>query len=221
MGVVFIEPRTDDPRLRQERRYKMLIDGKSVDAASGETVKRRSPAYSGVTVGEWPSAGAADVESAIVASRRAFDAGPWPRMTQGERSRIVGRVAELVREHAEELATIESIEVGKTIAGARGEIGYAADCWSFAAGAARTLAGTTHEHYGQDALGMVLREPIGVVGVITPWNYPLVIVAERIPWALAIGCAVVVKPSEFTSGATIRLAELAREAGCPTGSSTS
>jgi acyl-CoA reductase-like NAD-dependent aldehyde dehydrogenase len=138
-------------------------------------------------------------------------------MSTAERSRIMTRVAELVLEHREELATIESLEIGKTLAGARGEIGYAADCWTFAAGAARALRGSTHEQYGETALGIVLREPIGVVGVITPWNYPLILVSERIPWALAIGCTVVVKPSEFTSGATIRLAELAREAGMPDG----
>jgi acyl-CoA reductase-like NAD-dependent aldehyde dehydrogenase len=217
MGVAFIEPRRDDARLLKPRRYKMLIGGKSVDARSGETFKRESPVWPGVTVGEWPKAGAADVEAAIAAARTAFDDGPWPRMPGAERAKIVARIGDLLLEHREEFATIESLEIGKTIAGTRGEVGYAADCWSFAAGASRCLEGSTHDQYGPNALGIVLREPIGVVGVITPWNYPLIIACERLSWALATGCTVVVKPSEFTSGATIRLAELAREAGMPDG----
>ena len=217
MGVVFIEPRTEDSRLGQTRKYRMIIGGKSVEALSGETTRRPSPAFSQAVVGEWPNAAAEDAEAAILAARHAFDNGPWPRMTQAERSKILSRIGDLIEQHAEELATIESIEVGKTLAGARGEMGYAADCWRFAAGAARALTGSTHEQYGRGALGLVLREPIGVVGVITPWNYPSIILSERIPWALAVGCAVVVKPSEFTSGGTIRIAELAREAGIPDG----
>jgi acyl-CoA reductase-like NAD-dependent aldehyde dehydrogenase len=94
---------------------------------------------------------------------------------------------------------------------------HAADLWHFAAGQVRSLEGTTHNEFGENALGLVLREPIGVVGIVTPWNYPLIIGSERIPWAIGAGCTVVVKPSEFTSGSTIRLAELAREAGVPDG----
>lgn len=217
MGIAFIEPRREDARLKRPRRYKMLIGGKSVEARSGETFKRESPAWPGIVVGEWPKADVADVEAAISSARTAFDEGPWPRMPGAERARIIAKVGELLLENREEFATIESLEVGKTLAGTRGEVGYAADCWSFAAGASRCLAGSTHDQYGPNALGIVLREPIGVVGIVTPWNYPLIIACERLPWALATGCTVVVKPSEFTSGATIRLAELAREAGMPDG----
>ena len=217
MGAAFIEPRREDARLLETRRYKMLIGGKSVDARSGETFKRGSPVWPGVIVGEWPKADVADVEAAIAAARMAFDEGPWPRMPGAERARIIAKVGGLLLQHVEEFATVELLEVGKTIAGTRGEVGYAADCWSFAAGASRCLEGSTHDQYGTDALGVVLREPVGVVGVITPWNYPLIIACERLPWALATGCTVVVKPSEFTSGTTVRLAELAREAGMPDG----
>ena len=96
MGIAFIEPRADDSRLIQTRRYRMVVDGQSVDALSGETIKRRSPAWPDIVVGEWPKVEKADVERAIAAARRAFDEGPWPRMSTAERSRIMTRVAELV-----------------------------------------------------------------------------------------------------------------------------
>ncbi len=195
----------------------MLIDGKSVEAASGKTIRRESPVHPGLIVGEWPEASREDVETAIKAARRAFDEGPWPKLSGKERASYLYKISALIREHAEELALSESLEVGKTLAGARGEMRGAADLWEFAAGLVRALEGSTHNELSHSALGLVLREPIGVVGVVTPWNYPLIIASERLPWALGAGCTVVIKPSEFTSGSTIRLAELAREAGLPDG----
>ena len=217
MTARFIEPRRDDPRLHLVRRHHMLIDGKTVDAASGKTIKRESPAHPGLIVGEWPEAGYDDVERAILAARRAFDEGPWPRLSGKERAQFLYRIAALIRAHRDELALLESLEVGKTLAGARGEMEGAADLWEFAAGLVRALEGTTHNELSRDALGLVLREPVGVVGIVTPWNYPLIIGSERMPWALGAGCTVVIKPSEFTSGSTLRLGELAREAGLPDG----
>jgi acyl-CoA reductase-like NAD-dependent aldehyde dehydrogenase len=213
----FLPPRLDDPRLLLDRRYRMVIDGQAVDAASGETIRRDSPAHPGVTVGTWPRAGREDADRALQAARKTFDQGPWPRMSGGERSRILHRVAALILQHQEELATIETLEVGKAIGQARGEMAYSADLWSFAAGAARGLEGETQNGLGGQGLGLILRDPVGVVGIVTPWNFPLLIGSERIPWALGAGCTVVVKPSEFTSGSTIRLAELALEAGLPPG----
>jgi len=217
MTVRFIEPRRDDPRLSPNRRYSMVIGGRDVEAASGRTVRRESPVHPGLIVGEWPEASREDVEGAIAAARKAFDTGPWPRMSGKERASYLYKIAELIRQNAEELALIESLEVGKTLAGARGEMQHAADLWHFAAGQVRALEGTTHNEFGEDALGLVLREPVGVVGIVTPWNYPLIIGSERMPWALGAGCTVVVKPSEFTSGSTIRLGQLARDAGLPDG----
>ena len=213
----FRAPNLTDERLSKTRSHTMLIDGKATKAASGEVVARQSPGHTGKTVAEWPAASADDVRKAIGAARRAFDTGPWPKMTGAERSRIMLRVGELMLKHVEELALIESLEVGKPIAQARGEVEYCADLWSYAAGLARGLEGETQNTIGANRLGLVLREPIGVVGIITPWNFPLIIVSERVPWAIGLGCTVVAKPSEFTSGTTIRLAELALEAGVPPG----
>ncbi|XAZ23402.1 aldehyde dehydrogenase family protein [Sinorhizobium sp. B11] len=213
----FIAPRLDDPRLLQDRRYSMLIDGRSVPAQSGETINRESPAHPGHIVGAIPKGSRADAEAAIAAARKAFDHGPWPKMTGGERARIMRRVADLIEANIEELATIEALEVGKAINQARDEMGFSASLWHYAAGHAQGLEGETHNDMGANTLGLVLREPAGVVGIITPWNFPLLIGSERIPWAIGAGCTVVIKPSEFTSGSTIRLAELAREAGLPDG----
>ena len=217
MTVRFIEPDRADPRLEPERRYTMTIDGKSVNAASGKTIKRESSVHPGLIVGEWPEADAADVERAISAARKAFDSGPWPRMSGKERASFLFGISELIRDHVEELALLELLEVGKTLAGARGEMRHCADLWHFAAGLVRGLEGSTHNALSENGLGLVLREPIGVVGIVTPWNYPLVIGSERLPWALGVGCTAVIKPSEFTSGSTLRLGELAREAGLPDG----
>jgi len=175
MTVRFIEPRRDDPRLGQDRRYRMVINGRDVDAASGKTIKRESSVHEGLVVGEWPEASREDVETAILAARHAFDQGPWPRMSGKERASYLYKISELIKQNAEELALMESLEVGKTLAGARGEMQHCADLWHFAAGLVRGLEGTTHNEIGPDALGLVLREPIGVVGIVTPCNYPLVI----------------------------------------------
>jgi acyl-CoA reductase-like NAD-dependent aldehyde dehydrogenase len=203
----FIVPDSSDPRLGSRYRYRMLVDGKSVDAVSGKTIDRVTPGHAGIVVATWPDASADDVRLAIAAARRAFDTGPWPRMSGAERSRLMFKVADLILAHQEELALIESL----------GEIGFCADLWSYAAGQARALEGQTHNNIGEDRLGLVLREPAGVVGIITPWNFPFIIASERVPWAIGAGCTVVLKPSEFTSGTSIRMAELAREAGIPDG----
>jgi len=213
----FLAPDHTDARLTRIRRYSMLIDGKSVEAQSGETIARESPGHAGAIVGEWPAGGAEEMGAAIGAARHAFDHGQWPQLSGAERSRIMLRVGQLMLEHLEELALIESLEVGKPIAQARGEVAYCADLWTYAAGIARSLEGETQNTIGANRLGLVLRQPVGVVGIITPWNFPLIIACERVPWALGVGCTVVVKPSEFTSGTTIRLAELALEAGVPPG----
>ena len=213
----FVVPNLSDPRLASKRAYRMLIDGKSVDAQSGETVTRESPGHRGKVIGEWPAGTTADAGLAIAAARKAFDHGPWPRMSGAERSTILHAIAAKILENVDELGLIECLETGKPLDQAKGEIGYCADLWNYAAGQSRGLEGSTHNAIGENRLGLVLREPAGVVGIITPWNFPFIIVSERVPWALGAGCTVVAKPSEYTSGTTIRLAELALEAGLPPG----
>ncbi|GLS32536.1 Acyl-CoA reductase [Mesorhizobium albiziae] len=213
--ATFIPPNIKDPRL-VGRSYDMVINGKHEIAGSGKVIERIAPGH-GIAVGEWPDASADDVRLAISAARVAFDKGPWPRMSGAERSRIMYRVSQLIVANVEELALIESLEVGKPISQARGEIDFCADLWAYAAGQARALEGNSHNNIGEDRLGLVLREPVGVVGIITPWNFPFIIASERVPWSIGAGCTVVLKPSELTSGTSIRMAELALVAGVPPG----
>jgi acyl-CoA reductase-like NAD-dependent aldehyde dehydrogenase len=194
----------------------MYVGGAFTDGATGEVTTRRSPAH-GTPVAQWPAGSAADAQRAIAAARQAFDAGPWPHMSAGERAAVLFKVADLIEQHAEEFGLIESLETGKPITQANGEIKGAVDVWRFAAGAARVIKGDAHNNLGDRVIAMVLREPVGVVGLITPWNFPFFILAERLPFILAAGCTVVVKPSEATSGTTLKLCELLHEAGLPAG----
>jgi betaine-aldehyde dehydrogenase len=205
-----------DVLARPPYRGKLLIDGRWVDAAGGGTLERQSPAHD-TLVGVYALAEAVDTERAIAAARRAFDRGPWPHMKGAERAALLRRVADeiLLRKH--ELALLETLENGKPLAQSLGEIEAAADLWHYAATLARNLHGDSYNTLGQSTLGITLREPIGVVSIITPWNFPFLIVSQKLPFALAAGCTAVVKPSEFTSGTTLMLGEILLDAGCPAG----
>jgi betaine-aldehyde dehydrogenase len=193
----------------------MIINGREVKG-SGETIERASPAH-GVLVTRVPRGTAEDVRAATAAARAAFDKGPWPRETASSRARLLLKTADLIDRDRELLALLDTLECGKPIAQARGEIEGAADIWRYAASLARELCGESYANLGSDRLGFVLREPIGVVSIITPWNFPLLIVSQKLPFALAAGCTCVVKPSEMTSASTLHLASLLAEAGLPEG----
>jgi len=200
---------------RFPRQRAMWIDGRD-DNGAGELIERRSPAH-GALVTRVPRGGAADADRAIAAARKAFDEGPWPHATASERARVLLKTADLVDRDRELLALLDTLESGKPIAQARSEIEGAADLWRYAAALARGLHGESYASLGPDRLGFVLREPIGVVSIITPWNFPFLIVSQKLPFALAAGCACVVKPSEMTSASTLHLARLLAEAGLPDG----
>ena len=195
---------------------RLLVDGEWRDAADGATLERRSPAH-GQLVGVYAEAAAADAESAIAAARHAFDKGPWPRMKGAERAATLRAVAEGILTRKHELARMETLENGKPVAQALAEIEGAADLWHYAASLARTLHGDSYNTLGETTVGVVLRDPIGVVSIITPWNFPFLIVSQKLPFALAAGCTAVVKPSEFTSGTTVLLGEILLSAGVPRG----
>jgi acyl-CoA reductase-like NAD-dependent aldehyde dehydrogenase len=198
------------------KNYKLLIDGKFVDAQAGRTMERRSPGH-GFVVSTYAQAGEADVELAVRAAHRAFETGPWPRMKAAERSMILLKAADLIGSRLEEVARLDALESGKPIAQARGEIAGAVDIWRYAAALTRTLHGESYANLGDPMLGVVLREPIGVVSIITPWNFPFLIVSQKLPFALAAGCTAVVKPSEMTSASTLLLGEILMQAGVPAG----
>ncbi|RFB78329.1 aldehyde dehydrogenase family protein [Methylovirgula sp. 4M-Z18] len=196
--------------------YQMLIDGAFVDAADGRALERVSPAH-GVLISRYARAGAAETERAIAAARQAFDKGSWPQLTGAERSKYLLKVAALIERDADHLALLDTLESGKPIAQARGELAGAVDIWLYAAALARDLSGDSYNTLGPDKLGVVVRDPIGVVSLITPWNFPFLIVSQKLPFALAAGCTCVVKPSEMTSASTLYLGKLLQEAGLPKG----
>ncbi len=207
-------PRLELPR--QPRHFDMFIDGQWTQGSALKQVTRYSPSHE-VPVSVYPSGGVADVEQAVNAARQAFDHGPWVRSGAAFRATVLLRTAELIRQHSEALALCETLETGKPISQSRGEVLGAAGIWEYAAGQARALHGDTFNNLGDSLLGLVTREPVGVVGLITPWNFPFFILAERLPFILASGCTVVAKPSELTSGTTLMLAGLMKEAGLPDG----
>lgn len=196
--------------------YKLLIGGKHVEARDGRTLERRSPGH-GFIVSRYAQAGAAEVEAAMVAAHKAFESGPWPRMKAAERAAMLLKTADLIEARLEDIARLDALESGKPIAQARGEIAGAADIWRYSAALARTLSGESYANLGDAMLGVVLREPVGVVSIITPWNFPFLIVSQKLPFALAAGCTAVVKPSEMTSASTFLLGDLLMEAGLPDG----
>ncbi|AGI74917.1 5-carboxymethyl-2-hydroxymuconic semialdehyde dehydrogenase (plasmid) [Octadecabacter arcticus 238] len=198
------------------RRYQNFIDGAFVDASDGATIERESPAHSRV-VSIYAAATKDDTDVAISAARCSFDSGNWAYAYAGDRAAVLRAVAQKIRDNVEELALVETLESSKPIGVSRGEVMFAAELWDYAAGQARGLHGDSHNNLGPDMMGMVLREPIGVVGIITPWNFPLLILSERLPFALGAGCSVVVKPSEFTSGTSLMLAQYLVDAGLPKG----
>lgn len=195
---------------------KLFIDGQWKEASDGGRITRISPSY-GVLAADYARATVADTEEAIASARNAFDEGEWPKMTGAQRAAVLNKVADLVMERQEEFALLELMETGKPISQARDEIEWAAELWRYAAVSARSLHGDSYNNLGEDMLALVIREPIGVVSVITPWNFPFLIVSQKLPFALAAGCTCVVKPSELTSGTTVLLAEVLKEAGLPDG----
>lgn len=193
-----------------------FINGQWRDSQTGETFERRNPA-TGLVVTRAAKGNQADTEAAILAARQAFDSGVWRRMSGKDRSIILLKVSQLVEENLEKLAVLEVIESGKPISQSRDEMGGVVDLWRYAASLARMVQGESHNALGPDMMGMVLQEPVGVVSVITPWNFPLLIVSQKLPYALAAGCTAVVKPSEMTVATTTVLMELLVEAGIPDG----
>lgn len=193
-----------------------LIDGTWRTSAGGASFDRLSPSH-GIVVSRSAQGGVAETETAIRAARSAFDSGIWSRATGKSRAAVLLKVAELIERDAEKMARLETLETGKPIAQALGEVSGAADLWRYAAALARTMHGDSHNTLGADMLGVVLKEPIGVVSIITPWNFPFWILSQKLPFALAAGCTCVVKPSELTPSTTVMLGSLLIEAGMPAG----
>jgi acyl-CoA reductase-like NAD-dependent aldehyde dehydrogenase len=208
-----------DPAVREflGRRMKMLIDGKWVDSASGKTFKTVDPSTE-EALAEIPDGGAEDVDRAVRAARRAFESGPWPSMTASARGRALWKLADLIETHAEEFAQLETLDNGKPLAVARAaDIPLVVDHFRYYAGWATKVEGETIPVSVPNMLTYTLREPVGVVGQIIPWNFPLLMLAWKLGAALACGNTVVLKPAEQTPLSALRFGELLDEAGIPPG----
>jgi aldehyde dehydrogenase (NAD+) len=208
------------PALREpeevDREFAMLVDGAWVSAESGETFSCVDP-YTETSWGHVPLAAAADVDRAVKAARRAFDEGGWPQTSPASRAALLRNLAQLIADHADELTHRQIRENGKLVSEMRpGADVVAGDCFFFA-GLAETLHGTTVPLSVPNFTGYTVREPIGVVAAITPWNTPLGLLGWKLFPALAAGNTVVVKPSEVTPTSTLALGELVVEAGFPPG----
>jgi phenylacetaldehyde dehydrogenase len=197
---------------------KLLIDGKWVDAESGKTCPVYDPS-TGTVMAQVAEADAADVDKAVRAARKAFDDGPWSRISPSERGRLLWKLADLIEKHAEELATLESLDNGKPLTVARlADVPLTADMFRYMAGWATKITGTTIPiSFPGDYLCFTMREPVGVVGQIIPWNFPLLMAAWKLAPALATGCTLVLKVAEQTPLSGLRLGELIEEAGIPNG----
>jgi len=200
----------------------MFINGQWVDAASGKTFETPNPA-TGETLARVAEGDAEDINRAVSAARAAFEEGPWSRMTPSERGRIVWKIGDLILQHVDELAQLESLDNGKPFLVAQAaDVPLAADLFHYMAGWATKIEGNTINISvpympGANFHSYTLREPIGVVGQIIPWNFPLLMAAWKLGPALATGCTVVLKPAEQTPLTALRLAELIAEAGVPDG----
>ncbi|HEV8339290.1 MAG TPA: aldehyde dehydrogenase family protein [bacterium] len=195
--------------------YDLVIEGRRSPALSGRTFTVTNPA-TGESVATVAAAGSEDVERAAAAAHRAFEEGPWPRLPAAERGRVLHRIAERIRDHKEELAVLEVRCSGKPITDARGEVDAAAGCFEYYAGAANKWFGESIP-VADRGVDFTLREPIGVVGLIVPWNFPLMIASWKVAPALATGNAAILKPASATPLTALLLGEIALEAGVPPG----
>ncbi|KAB8082074.1 hypothetical protein EE612_003819 [Oryza sativa] len=195
---------------------KLFINGQFVDAASGKTFETRDP-RTGDVLAHIAEADKADVDLAVNAAREAFEHGKWPRMSGYERSRVMNKLADLVEQHADELAALDGADAGKLLTlGKIIDMPAAAQMLRYYAGAADKIHGESLRVAGKYQ-GYTLREPIGVVGVIIPWNFPTMMFFLKVSPALAAGCTIVVKPAEQTPLSALYYAHLAKLAGVPDG----
>ena len=223
MGVT-VSPSGIHPLVSEflDKPRKMLIDGKWVNSISGKTFPTYNPATGDVLV-QVAEGDKADIDAAVKAARKAFDSGPWPRMTASERGKLIWKLADLLEQHTEEFATLETLDNGKPLTVARAaDVPLAVDMFRYMAGWATKLEGTTiplSVPYtpGAQYFAYTLREPVGVIGQIIPWNFPLLMAAWKLGPALAAGNTVVLKPAEQTPLSALRLGELIMEAGFPDG----
>jgi aldehyde dehydrogenase (NAD+) len=197
-------------------RYGLFIDNQQVSSADGGYLDVVNPA-TGRVWAQVPNASAADVDRAVASARRAFEDGDWPGLRAADRAKFLIRFGQAIADNAEELAQLQVDENGKLIREMVGQAKLMSEYFNYYAGLAQMPTGTTNPLHVKDMLNYTVREPLGVVAAITPWNSPLLLLVWKLGPALAAGNTVIAKPSEVTPVSAIRFAELAAEAGLPPG----
>ncbi len=197
------------------KKYQMLVAGEFVDPVDGELLDTVDP-YRGEVWAAIPRAKAVDVDRAVRSAHEALT-GPWSKMTATQRGKLLNAIAEQVEKHRDRLAEVETRDNGKLLRETRGQLGAIAECWRYYGGLADKIEGQSIPIEKADALAFTTREPIGVVAALTAWNSPLWFAAIKCAPAMAAGCTVVVKPSEFASASTLEFAALVNEVGLPPG----
>nr|WP_320010727.1 aldehyde dehydrogenase family protein [uncultured Desulfobulbus sp.] len=197
-------------------KQRMYINSRWVTAQSGATRTIINPA-NGETIATVPEADREDARLAIAAAREAFDHGPWPHLPASQRGELVYKLGVLIEENAEELARLESLDTGKTVEESRWDMADIAGIFKYYGGLADKMGGEVIDPPSETATSVVVREPVGVCGQISPWNYPLLQAAWKMAPALAAGCTLIMKPSEITPMTAIRVTELAETLDFPTG----
>jgi aldehyde dehydrogenase (NAD+)/betaine-aldehyde dehydrogenase len=194
----------------------LLIGKEWMDAEGGKTYADVNPA-SGTVLADVADAGAADVDRAVKSARAALERGKWATMAASRRAKIIYKMAQLIAERANELMLLEVRDNGKAVSTAKGELGAIVDCFEFYAGAATKNYGSTLPSPMPGYVAYTVREPVGVVGAIIPWNFPLLLASWKVAPALAAGCTIVLKPAPSTPLTAIELGKIALEAGLPEG----
>ncbi|RAZ89609.1 sorbosone dehydrogenase [Mesorhizobium hawassense] len=197
------------------RVYGHFING-ALSVPSANLIDRYSPA-NGSLLARFSAGTPKDVDDAVAAALKAFTHEGWADLSGTARAKLLNRFGDLIAENAERLVRLEAEEASKAIRMSAHELVMVVEMTRFAASLALTAKGEAHTHLGPEALGLVTKEPSGVVGMIVPWNFPLVCLFQKLPYALAAGCTVVIKPAELTSSTTLEIAKLATEAGIPAG----
>jgi acyl-CoA reductase-like NAD-dependent aldehyde dehydrogenase len=197
-------------------RFDLWLDGATRPAADGRTFTRHSP-FDGTLVGTYADGGEQEAALAVDLARRAFNHGPWPTSSARQRHEVLTKAAAVLTANADRIAERMVLESGKPVTLARAEVTGAARCFEYYAGLALSVEGSAISDRNPNALGLVLREPVGVAALITAWNFPLLGVVCKLAPALAAGCTVVAKPSHLCPGPTVVLAECLAEAGLPAG----
>ena len=198
------------------RQYELFIDGQWSPSSTGETFERENPA-TGELIGRFPCGGERDADRAIAAALKSHRSRVWQDVPGARKQHLLRGVADWLRDHIDELTTIVSAEAGKPIAWARFDVVFAADFFDYYAGIVRDVGGRTIQGLRPDLFAYTLKEPAGVAGIITPWNFPLLIAAQKAAPALAAGCPIVLKPAPQTPLTALELARAFEELEFPAG----